>query len=126
MRVLIVETQEETRQTLGRVLEVFGRHEVVSAVSAAAGLGLLAQGERFDHIIAGHQLSGRMNGLEFFSAIRDLDEETPCTLLSNRSSVSENSEVQLDSLCRLMDVHFALMPYDTDELIASLGSHPCK
>ncbi len=71
VRILCVDDERHILQTLGRFCRIEG-HEMVTAVSAAEGLKILA-GEAVDVIISDFRMPG-MNGLDF---LREVSRKWP-------------------------------------------------
>jgi two-component system cell cycle sensor histidine kinase/response regulator CckA len=78
-QILLIDDQEEVRESVGEMLRALG-HQVVVAPDGPAGLSL-ASGKRLDVVLTDFGMPG-MNGVEFAQRLRVVAPQTPVVLIT--------------------------------------------
>jgi DNA-binding NtrC family response regulator len=78
-KILLIDDQQEVRESLQRVLDVEG-HRVEAAASAEEGLAWLKK-KRFDLVVTDYQLPG-LDGLEVIKFVAQKDPQLPVILMT--------------------------------------------
>ncbi len=112
MRILLVDDDNDVRETLGHILERAGHH-VETARDGGEGLSKFRQG-LFDAVVSDYQMP-RMNGLLMLADILNLDPDTVVVLMSGDPPAAD-----LVARVTPRPIHILRKPFDTAELLALL------
>lgn len=114
---------DDDRYILNSLRRILVEHDCVfiDACSGAEGLEIMQLGGLFDVVISDYRMPG-MSGIEFLTEVRRIQPETKRILLTGQAPEREIEEALKSTI-----VHIHLhKPWETDELLASIGWHPTR
>jgi two-component system response regulator AtoC len=83
--ILLVDDEIEILKSLGEILNRFG-YTVIARTEAEAALSVFRDGTKIDLVITDYRMPV-MDGLEFLSALRQMDESVPVIVLTAYGAV---------------------------------------
>ena len=118
-RILVVDDEEDLRESLALILEELG-HEVITAgdgeEALSTFLNLTSQGKNIDLLITDFTMPGCLNGLELIKTLREFAPDLKCILSTGYAEVGEGEDLSKYDIVSVLR-----KPYTLEELIKALN-----
>jgi signal transduction histidine kinase len=110
-RVLLVEDDEDVRETVSAALQSAG-FDITTAATADEAVHRMDGGERYDAVLTDVVMPGRLSGVELAQYLRERHPRTGVVVVTGYS----------DRVVRLPGVHALPKPYDLQQAVAALNA----
>ncbi|MCD6160947.1 MAG: response regulator [candidate division Zixibacteria bacterium] len=110
--ILVIDDSKMSRNMIIKAVRALG-HETLEAENGQIGLEMLMKHK--PDVVTVDMLMPVMNGIEFLSAIRKDNNQTPVIVIT--ADIQEETRRE----CEEFDVHFLNKPFKEQELIAALS-----